>query len=43
MTEASGGGGSRVEWERSLINRSMEDEEFRQRPLMIPRGPWSRS
>ena len=37
MTEASGGG-QRVEWERSLINRSMEDEEFRQRLLEDPKG-----
>jgi hypothetical protein len=38
MTEASGGGGSRVEWERSLIQRSLEDEEFRQRLLDDPKG-----
>jgi hypothetical protein len=38
MTEASGGPGSRVEWERSLIQRSMEDEEFRQRLLEDPKG-----
>ena len=38
MTEASGGGGSRVEWERSLIQRSLEDEEFRQRLLADPKG-----
>jgi hypothetical protein len=38
MTEASGGGGSRVEWERSLIQRSLEDEEFRQRLLAEPRA-----
>jgi Nitrile hydratase, alpha chain len=38
MTEASGGGGSRVEWERSLIQRSQEDEEFRQRLLDDPKG-----
>jgi hypothetical protein len=44
MTEASGGG-QRVEWERSLINRSLQDEEFRQRLLEDPKGraPWSRS
>jgi hypothetical protein len=36
MTEASGGG-SRVEWERSLIQRSLEDEEFRQRLLDDPK------
>ena len=38
MTEASRGGGSRVEWERSLIQRSLEDEEFRQRLLDDPKG-----
>ena len=37
MTEASGGG-QRVEWERSLINRSLEDEDFRQRLLDDPKG-----
>jgi Nitrile hydratase, alpha chain len=38
MTEASGGGGSRAEVERSLIQRSLEDEEFRQRLLDDPKG-----
>ena len=37
MTEASGGG-QRVEWERSLIQRSLEDEDFRQRLLDDPKG-----
>jgi hypothetical protein len=37
MTEASGGG-SRVEWERRLIQRSMEDEGFRRRLLEDPKG-----
>jgi hypothetical protein len=37
MTEASGGS-QRVEWERSLINRSLEDEDFRQRLLDDPKG-----
>jgi Nitrile hydratase, alpha chain len=37
MSEASGGG-QRVEWERSLINRSLQDEEFRQRLLDDPKG-----
>jgi Nitrile hydratase, alpha chain len=37
MSEASGGG-QRVEWERSLINRSMEDEEFRRRLLDDPKA-----
>jgi hypothetical protein len=39
MTESSGGGGGgRVEWERKLIQRSMEDEDFRQRLLDDPKG-----
>jgi Nitrile hydratase, alpha chain len=39
MTEASGGGGSsRAEVERRLIERSLEDEEFRQRLLADPRA-----
>jgi Nitrile hydratase, alpha chain len=38
MTEASGGGGSRAEMERRLIQRSLEDEEFRQRLLADPRA-----
>ena len=38
MTEASGGGGSRAEWERRLIQRSIEDEDFRQRLLDAPKG-----
>jgi hypothetical protein len=37
MTEASGGG-SRAEVERRLVQRSMEDEDFRQRLLDDPRG-----
>ncbi len=35
MTEATGGG---AETERKLINRSLEDESFRQRLLDDPRG-----
>ena len=39
MTEASGGGGSsRAEVERRLIQRSLEDEEFRQSLLADPRA-----
>jgi hypothetical protein len=40
MTEATGGGGgiSRAEWERRLIERSLEDEDFRQRLLEDPKG-----
>ena len=37
MTEASGGA-SRPEMERGLIDRSLEDEEFRQRLLADPKG-----
>ena len=37
MTEASGGG-QRVEWERSLINRSLQDDSFRQRLLADPKA-----
>jgi Nitrile hydratase, alpha chain len=38
MTEASGGGGSRAEVERTLVQRSLEDEDFRQRLLDDPKG-----
>jgi hypothetical protein len=38
MTEASGGGGSRAEMEQRLIQRSLEDEDFRQRLLDDPKG-----
>ena len=39
MTGASGGGGSsRAEVERRLIQRSLEDEEFRQSLLDDPKG-----
>jgi hypothetical protein len=37
MTEASGGD-SRAEMERRLIDRSLQDEEFRQRLLAEPKG-----
>jgi hypothetical protein len=37
MTEASGGG-SRAEIERRLIQRSMEDDSFRQKLLDDPKG-----
>jgi Nitrile hydratase, alpha chain len=37
MTEASGGG-SRAEMEQRLIQRSLEDEDFRQRLLDDPKG-----
>ena len=38
MTEATGGGGSRAEMERRLINRSLKDEDFRQQLLADPKG-----
>ena len=39
MSQASaGGGGGRAERVRRLIDRSMEDEEFRQRLLDDPKG-----
>jgi Nitrile hydratase, alpha chain len=37
MTEAPAGGG-RAEIERTLVQRSMEDEDFRQRLLEDPKG-----
>jgi hypothetical protein len=37
MTESSGGGG-RAEVERTLVQRSMEDEDFRQMLLDDPKG-----
>jgi hypothetical protein len=37
MSEASGGGG-RAEVERRLIQRSLQDEDFRQRLLDDPKG-----
>jgi hypothetical protein len=39
MSEAGGRGGlSRAEFERRLINRSIEDEDFRQKLLDDPKG-----
>ena len=38
MTEATGGGSSRTEVERRLIERSLQDESFRQRLLADPRA-----
>ena len=38
MSEASAGGGGRAEMERSLIQRSLEDEDFRQSLLDDPKG-----
>jgi hypothetical protein len=38
MSQASAGGGSRAEMERTLVQRSLEDEDFRQRLLDDPKG-----
>jgi hypothetical protein len=38
MSEASAGGGSRAEMERTLVQRSMEDEDFRRRLLEDPKA-----
>ena len=38
MSEASAGGISRAEMERRLIERSLQDESFRQRLLDDPKG-----
>ena len=38
MTEATGGGSSRTEVERRRIERSLQDESFRQRLLADPRA-----
>jgi hypothetical protein len=38
MTEAAAGGGGRAEIERRLIQRSLEDESFRQWLLTDPKG-----
>ena len=38
MTEASGAGGTRSEIERTIVQRSIEDEDFRQRLLDDPKG-----
>jgi Nitrile hydratase, alpha chain len=38
MSEASAGGVSRAEMERRLIERSLQDESFRQRLLDDPKG-----
>jgi Nitrile hydratase, alpha chain len=38
MSQASAGGGTRAEMERRLIQRSIEDDSFRQRLLDDPKG-----
>jgi hypothetical protein len=42
MTEAAGGGISRAEFERGLIQRSLQDETFRRRLLDDPKGTLER-
>ena len=38
MSEAAAGGGRRAEIERTLVQRSLQDESFRQRLLEDPKG-----
>ena len=38
MSQASAGGGKRTEVERRLVERSLQDEDFRQRLLEDPKG-----
>ena len=38
MTEAAAGGGGRAEMERRLVERSLQDEDFRQRLLEDPKA-----
>jgi hypothetical protein len=38
MSEASAGGGGRAEMERTLVQRSLQDEELRQRLLDDPKA-----
>jgi hypothetical protein len=38
MSQASAGGGKRTEMERTLVQRSMEDEDFRQLLLEDPKA-----
>ena len=38
MSEAAAGGGARAELERRLIQRSLEDEDFRQQLLSEPKA-----
>jgi Nitrile hydratase, alpha chain len=38
MSEASGGTGGRAETERSIVQRSIEDESFRQRLIEDPKA-----
>jgi hypothetical protein len=38
MTESAAGGGGRAEVERRLVQKSLQDEDFRQRLLDDPKG-----
>jgi len=38
MSEAAAGGGGRYEMKRTIVQRSVEDEDFRQRLLDDPKG-----
>jgi hypothetical protein len=38
MSQAAAGGGKRAEVERTLVQRSLQDEDFRQRLLDDPKG-----
>ena len=38
MSEAAAGGGGRYEMERTIVHRSLEDEDFRQKLLDDPKG-----
>jgi hypothetical protein len=38
MSEASGGSGGRAEMERRIVQRSIEDDAFRQRLIEDPKG-----
>ena len=38
MSQASAGGGGRAEVERTLVQRSLQEEDFRQRLLDDPKG-----
>ena len=42
MSQASAGDEGRAEWERTIVQKSMEDEDFRQRLLDDPKGTLER-
>ncbi len=43
MSEAAHADTGRAEMERSIVQRSLQDEDFRQRLLDDPKELWSRS